>query len=161
MLDRLACRNWIRCKKAWAVMSFRILSLDGGGYRGLLASLMLVELQKEIDRACEEKGIPEKRIIDCFDLIAGTSTGSLIAAALSVGRSASEIRDIFINDGATIFPRQTWLSLLFSLKHGPLFVNSYMLHVTKRTAAACHAVRERWDLTAETRSCSSAPGFLT
>jgi patatin-like phospholipase/acyl hydrolase len=102
-------------------MSFRILSLDGGGYRGLLASLMLVELQKEIDKACKEKGIPEKRIIDCFDLIAGTSTGSLIAAALSIGRSASEIRDIFINDGAIIFPTKTRLSLLFSAKHGPLF----------------------------------------
>jgi patatin-like phospholipase/acyl hydrolase len=82
---------------------------------------MLVELQKEIDKACEEKGIPEKRIIDCFDLIAGTSTGSLIAAALSIGRSASEIRDIFINDGAIIFPTKTRLSLLFSAKHGPLF----------------------------------------
>jgi len=92
---------------------------------------MLVELQKEIDKACKNKGIPEKRIIDCFDLIAGTSTGSLIAAALSVGRSASEIRDIFINDGATIFPSQTWLSLLFSIKHGPLFDGTQLEEVLK------------------------------
>lgn len=65
-------------------MAFKILSFDGGGYRGRLTALMLVELQKAIDTVCAQKQIPSKSILDCFDLIAGTSTGSLIAAALSI-----------------------------------------------------------------------------
>lgn len=102
-------------------MGFKVLSLDGGGYRGYLTALMLVELQKAIDKACMDKSIPAKSILDCFDLIAGTSTGSLIAAALSIGKTPVEILDIFRVDGAMIFPAQSLIDIIFKAASSPLF----------------------------------------
>ncbi len=110
-------------------MAFKILSLDGGGYRGRLTALMLVELQKAIDTVCSQKQIPSKSIFDCFDLIAGTSTGSLIAAALTIGNSASDVLDIFKNDGAAIFPAQSLIDLIFKAASTPLFDGSQLENV--------------------------------
>lgn len=110
-------------------MAFKILSFDGGGYRGRLTALMLVELQKAIDTVCAQKQIPSKSILDCFDLIAGTSTGSLIAAALSIGRSADDVLDIFRNDGAAIFPSQSFIDLIFKAASVPLFDGSELENV--------------------------------
>ena len=113
-------------------MAFKILSFDGGGYRGRLTALMLVELQKAIDTVCAQKQIPSKSILDCFDLIAGTSTGSLIAAALSIGRSADDVLDIFRNDGAAIFPSQSFIDLIFKAASVPLFDGSELENVLQK-----------------------------
>jgi len=113
-------------------MTFRILSLDGGGYRGRLTALMLVQLQKALDSVCAKKQIPSKSILDCFDLIAGTSTGSLIAAALSIGRSAADVLDIFKNDGAEIFPSQSFIDLIFKAASVPLFDGSELENVLQK-----------------------------
>jgi predicted acylesterase/phospholipase RssA len=113
-------------------MAFKILCFDGGGYRGRLTALMLVELQKAIDTVCAQKQIPSKSILDCFDLIAGTSTGSLIAAALSIGRSAADVLDIFKNDGAAIFPAQSFIDLIFKAASVPLFDGSELENVLQK-----------------------------
>lgn len=113
-------------------MAFKILCFDGGGYRGRLTALMLVELQKAIDSVCAQKQIPSKSILDCFDLIAGTSTGSLIAAALSIGRSAADVLDIFKNDGAAIFPAQSLIDLIFKAASVPLFDGSELENVLQK-----------------------------
>ena len=113
-------------------MAFKILCFDGGGYRGRLTALMLVELQKAIDTVCAQKQIPSKSILDCFDLIAGTSTGSLIAAALSIGRSAADVLDIFKNDGAAIFPAQSFIDLIFKAASVPLFDGSELESVLQK-----------------------------
>lgn len=105
-------------------MTFKILCFDGGGYRGRLAALMLVELQKAIDAACARKKVPPRSVLDCFDLIAGTSTGSLIAAALSIGKSAEDVLHIFKSDGAAIFPAQSLIDLIFKAASAPLFDGS-------------------------------------
>lgn len=102
-------------------MTFRILTLDGGGYRGRLAALMLIQLQQAIDVVCDKRKIPRKSIKDCFDLIAGTSTGSLIASALTVGKSAQEVFNIFANDGRSLFPPQNPLLLLLKASLGPIY----------------------------------------
>ncbi len=73
-------------------MRFRILSLDGGGIRGLLTAVVLERL---------ERGIPGW--IARSDLLAGTSTGALIALGLAKGMSASEIRELYEKHGAAIF----------------------------------------------------------
>lgn len=65
---------------------YSILSLDGGGMRGLVTALVLQELEAKIQAIN-----PEKQLKDCFDLIAGTSTGCLIACGLSYGIPISEI----------------------------------------------------------------------
>ena len=66
-------------------LTYKILSLDGGGYRGYLAAMMLCELQVAVDAQCLRKGVPPRSVLQCFDLLIGTSTGSLIAASLSMG----------------------------------------------------------------------------
>lgn len=68
----------------------RILSLDGGGVRGMMSLSVL----KEIEDVLRERhgGDGSFRLCDYFDLIAGTSTGAIIAAALAKGLSVEEIQ---------------------------------------------------------------------
>src|SRR5882757_5737701 len=75
---------------------FRILSIDGGGIRGILPASILTKL--------EERYLPGKSAGDYFDLITGTSTGGIIALALSIGLPARTILDIYLQQGAEIFP---------------------------------------------------------
>lgn len=75
-------------------MTFQILSLSGGGYRGLFTAEVLALLEEQAGRPIGE----------CFDLIAGTSIGGIIALGLGMGERAGRIRDAFLEDGPTIFP---------------------------------------------------------
>ncbi len=75
-------------------MTFRILSLDGGGIWGIVSSTMLVTLEKLIGQPLTEY----------FDLIAGTSTGSIVACGLSNGNSPQQLVDLYADKGKTIFP---------------------------------------------------------
>ncbi|RKK67354.1 hypothetical protein BFJ69_g14562 [Fusarium oxysporum] len=56
----------------------RLLSLDGGGIRGICSLTILDAIMKEINKDCQSKKLPK----DCFDLAGGTSTGGLIALLL-------------------------------------------------------------------------------
>lgn len=60
---------------------FQILALDGGGIKGLFSAAILAALEDDL----------KTRITDHFGLIAGTSTGGLIAIALGLGLSPREI----------------------------------------------------------------------
>ena len=71
----------------------RILALDGGGIKGAFAAGFLETIE-------EATG---KRIAEYFDLIAGTSTGGIIALGLGLGMSASEISKFYVNEGPNIF----------------------------------------------------------
>ena len=102
-------------------MTFKILSLDGGGYRGYLAAMMLCELQAAIDVDCQRRDRPNRSVLQCFDLLIGTSTGSLIAAALSVGNSCQQVATLFQEAGAKIFPSQSLADLFVKGASGPLF----------------------------------------
>jgi len=53
----------------------RLLCLDGGGIRGLILAVILLELEKEL-------GCP---VIHCFDWVAGTSTGGILTLGLATG----------------------------------------------------------------------------
>jgi uncharacterized protein len=75
------------------VLSFQILSLSGGGFLGLYTACVLAELEVQA----------RKPLGECFDLIAGTSIGGIIALGLAKGSSAASIRDAFINNGPSIF----------------------------------------------------------
>jgi hypothetical protein len=77
--------------------AFRILSLDGGGILGTFGASFLAELEKQLG------GEPIGRY---FDLIAGTSTGGIIAGALALGEPAQRVRDFYRSDGAGIFERR-------------------------------------------------------
>lgn len=56
-----------------------VLSIDGGGVRGLIPATILEELEAKLQRLDG----PEVRLVDYFDMIAGTSTGGLITAMLT------------------------------------------------------------------------------
>ena len=68
----------------------RILSLDGGGIRGLVLIQMLMEIENAVGRP----------IRDCFDWVGGTSTGGILALAIASGKSAivivTSICDFFL-----------------------------------------------------------------
>lgn len=89
----------------------RILALDGGGLRGILS---LGVLQKLEDTLRERHGSGDDfRLSHYFDLIAGTSTGAIIAATLAMGWSVAAIRRKYTSLGETVFTRSL-------LRHGVL-----------------------------------------
>jgi hypothetical protein len=75
---------------------FRILSIDGGGIRGVLPAAYLAELERRF--------LGGKSIGSYFDMVAGTSTGGIIALALARGMSAQEAERIYVDRSARIFP---------------------------------------------------------
>lgn len=86
-----------RVAQPWpAQRPFRILSIDGGGICGVLPASVLAEL--------ERRYLGGQRIGDYFDLVAGTSTGGIIALGLAKGLTAAAIRDLYLNTGTKIFP---------------------------------------------------------
>lgn len=81
-------------------VTFQILALSGGGYRGLFTIDMLARLEQDAG----------KPLYQCFDLIAGTSIGGIVAIGLAMGKSAESIRSEFLKHGEDIFPRKYWFS---------------------------------------------------
>jgi patatin-like phospholipase/acyl hydrolase len=79
---------------------FRILSIDGGGIRGILPAAILAEL--------ELRYLSGHSIGKYFDLITGTSTGGIIALGLGVGKTAKTIFDLYMKSGEDIFPPLRW-----------------------------------------------------
>ena len=75
---------------------FRILSIDGGGIKGIFPASVLAEL--------EERYLGGDSIAEHFDLITGTSTGGIVALGLSIGLPAREIANLYIERGAELFP---------------------------------------------------------
>ncbi len=81
----------------------RILSLDGGGLRGIFTVALLQKIEQLLK---ERHGGDEKfRLCDYFDLIAGTSTGAIIAAALAIGWTADEIKERYETLGRRVFAK--------------------------------------------------------
>ena len=78
----------------------RVLSIDGGGIRGLIPALVLTELERRAGR----------RIFELFDLIAGTSTGGILACALCAPDPlpAEELVSLYEDEGPTIFDRDVF-----------------------------------------------------
>lgn len=83
----------------------RILALSGGGVRGIVEVAFL----EAIERAFKQRIGQETRLCDVFHLIGGTSTGSLIATALSLGLPLSTIRDFYLDRAAKFFENRRWL----------------------------------------------------
>lgn len=98
--DRRAnSRRTKRVRQPWPKdRAYRILSLDGGGIKGVFSAEFL--------RLCEAelaKGVPIRKHFDC---IAGTSTGGIIALGLSLDMPTAEIMEFYTDDGRKIFPPQ-------------------------------------------------------
>jgi patatin-like phospholipase/acyl hydrolase len=101
---------------------FRILSLEGGGIMGAFSASALAAFEEDTQQRC----------VDHFDLIAGTSTGGIIAIGLGMGIPAREIRDFYVNYGARIFPHTGFATgLLATLRH--LFKPKHSQEVLRET----------------------------
>jgi uncharacterized protein len=79
----------------------RILAIDGGGVRGVVALAFL----ERIERILESQYGRPIRLCDHFDLIGGTSTGAIIATALALGYKAADIRSFYFRLGPRVFKR--------------------------------------------------------
>ena len=71
----------------------RILSIDGGGIKGTCPAAFLASLEEDLD----------KPIGHYFDLIAGTSTGGILAIGLALGLPAKELLKLYVDKGPEIF----------------------------------------------------------
>jgi uncharacterized protein len=78
----------------------RILALDGGGIRGVL-TLEYLEVIEALLR--QRRKDPNLLLSDYFDLIGGTSTGSIIAAGLACGMPVKDIKKLYYRLGASVF----------------------------------------------------------
>jgi len=77
----------------------RILALDGGGIRGILT----LQFLKSIETLVKQRLGDEALICDYFDLIGGTSTGSILAAGLACGKTVDALQELYRNIGARVF----------------------------------------------------------
>lgn len=79
---------------------FTILSIDGGGIRGILPAIVLADLEVEL-----QKEHPGRKLYEHFDLICGTSTGAILAIAIALGIPAKELVNFYKENADIIFPR--------------------------------------------------------
>lgn len=89
---------------------FRILALDGGGLRGTFTAAVLAKWD---DMLCDGG---RTGLVRNFDLVAGTSTGAILAIGLGVGLHPSQILDFYRQNGFKIFPRGQALRHWFDSK---------------------------------------------
>lgn len=90
---------------------FQILALDGGGIKGIFTAAMLAAIEDDL----------KVNVADHFDLIAGTSTGGIVALGLGLGLSPKQIVEFYLKEGPQIFPKwfgfksiQHWVMRKFS-----------------------------------------------
>lgn len=72
---------------------FQILALDGGGIKGIFSAALLAAIEEDL----------RIRVIEHFDLIAGTSTGGIIAIGLGLGLTPREMLGFYLQEGPHIF----------------------------------------------------------
>jgi hypothetical protein len=82
----------------------RMLALDGGGVRGVLSLGYLSRIEKIL----QDRYGKDFRLCDYFDLIGGTSTGSIIATTLALGLRVEEIQELYRKLAAEIFKKSFW-----------------------------------------------------
>ena len=98
--------------------TFHILALDGGGTRGIYIAQLLAQVEHAFD----------VRIKDCFDLIAGTSTGAIIAGAVVSDVPMDEIVQLFESEAPEIFRKRWYRNPLFFSKYSNEKLSQIIAH---------------------------------
>lgn len=103
---------------------FRILCLDGGGIRGLYSAQMLKRMKKDCNID----------FYNDFDLIVGTSTGSILAGSIVKQIDIEKVIALYVNEGKNIFKKR-WLSRigLFASKYNPNPLKEQLKAIFKNT----------------------------
>ncbi|XP_062159242.1 patatin-like protein 2 [Alnus glutinosa] len=116
-----------------------ILSIDGGGIRGLIPGTILCFLESELQKLDGD----DARIADYFDVIAGTSTGGLVTAMLTTPDeknrplfSAKDITDFYLKHSPKIFPQNSFPLFDYAAKiikalFGPKYDGKYLHSLIK------------------------------
>ncbi|MBA0695925.1 hypothetical protein Goari_002522 [Gossypium aridum] len=119
-----------------------VLSIDGGGIRGIIPSTLLAFLETKL----QELDGPNARIADYFDLIAGTSTGGLIATMLTTPNqqnrpsfAAKDVSNFYLEHSPKIFPQHSRFNFLASMGNsikatfsGPKYDGKYLRSLTNQ-----------------------------
>jgi patatin-like phospholipase/acyl hydrolase len=82
---------------------FRILALDGGGLRGAFTAAVLAKWAQMLGDGTGSN------LVKHFDLVAGTSTGAILAIGLGLGLSPADMLGFYRSEGPKIFPEGRWL----------------------------------------------------
>ncbi|XP_038884495.1 patatin-like protein 2 [Benincasa hispida] len=113
-----------------------ILSIDGGGIRGIIPGTILNFLESELQKLDGK----EARLVDYFDVVAGTSTGGLVTAMISTPDqnnrplfSAEDINQFYLDHCPKIFPQnRTWpIGKIVKLLSGPKYDGEYLHKLVK------------------------------
>lgn len=129
----------------------RLLSIDGGGIRGIIPATILAELE---NRSGTYAG-------GLFDMVAGTSTGGIIACGLATGQSAQTLLDLYVKRGGEIFTR--------SPEHaiesgdgvtGPKYLAGPLEAILKEVLADCMLSRTTGPKLLVPAYCQSQPGTV-
>lgn len=113
-------------------MVYRILSLDGGGIRGVISATILQIIEQRL------KKLGKSGLSDYFHMFVGTSTGSILAAAIANQIDSSKIVELYQTRGQSIFPYQSRWSpqrIGLVLQHGisaPKYPNTGLIKVLKK-----------------------------
>lgn len=99
---------------------YRILSLDGGGIRGVLTCTVLERLEQA-----------NPGLLASIDLFAGTSTGGILALGLAAGNTPAELRDLYENNGDKIFANAP-LEKLLNIPFDQVIEANYSNHALKQ-----------------------------
>ena len=91
--------------------NFRILALDGGGLRGTFTASVLAKWDDMLGHG------GGNNLVSHFDLVAGTSTGAILAIGLGLGLSPKQILDFYKKEGPNIFPKDRKLRHWLRSKH--------------------------------------------
>lgn len=115
-----------------------VLSIDGGGVRGIIPGTILAFLEEKLQ---EIDGRPDARIADYFDVVAGTSTGGLVTAMLTApdkeGRplfAAKDINNFYLEHCPKIFPASCGglFGLAKSIFAGPKYDGKYLHSIVRK-----------------------------
>lgn len=114
-----------------------ILSIDGGGIRGIIPGTALAFLEAKL----QELDGPDARIVDYFDVVAGTSTGGLVATMLTAPNNdnrplyaAKDITNFYLENCPKIFPESSRFNVFKSLRDvfgGPKYDGKYLRQLVK------------------------------
>lgn len=126
----MACRN----PPPSAGKMITILSIDGGGVRGIVPATILEFLEEKL----QELDGPDVRIADYFDVIAGTSTGGLVTAMLAAPNeknrplfAAKDITKFYLEESASIFPQYSGCLEFLRTLFGPIYSGQYLHKLIK------------------------------
>uniref|UniRef100_A0A2N9H8F2 Patatin n=1 Tax=Fagus sylvatica TaxID=28930 RepID=A0A2N9H8F2_FAGSY len=105
-----------------------VLSIDGGGIRGIIPGTLLGFLESKL----QELDGPNARIADYFDVIAGTSTGGLVTAMLTAPNkdnrpmyAAKDINNFYLEHTPKIFPQSRLADICVSTSAAPTFLPAH------------------------------------